>query len=290
MLPFSLPASITRQTTGGLQLWTDFTYRDGYRIQQHALSERWRLIDADHCLVTSGDQLTCRSALDEVRPPEDWDQINAPFTVLIHGLMRSAYCMKTMQRFLMEKGAKYVTRYSYASTRASIIRHGLALASYVESLPRQSQLSFVGHSMGNIVLRAAIGHWNSSGDKYGVLPRMHRVVMLGPPNQGALIARRLSRTGVFGWINGPGGLELGEHWKRIEGKLAPPPCPFAILAGDLSTNWLRNPLLGPCSDLLVCVEEAKLKGSTEFVTMPIPHALLMTDSRALEYTAKFLLS
>lgn len=288
MIP--IPSAITRITAGGLQLWTDHIYRDGYRIQQHAISGRWRLLDQDHCRVVSGTREACQAELDRIKDSATWDQTDAPIILLIHGLMRTANCMSPLKQHLMAKGATHVTRYSYASSRASIMSHAAALVSYVESLPPSSQLSFVGHSMGNIVLRAAVGQWNREGDPRGVLARMHRVVMLGPPNQGALIARRLAYTGIFGWINGPGGMELGVRWHEIESKLATPPCPFAILAGDLSSTWIHNPLVGPASDLLVRIEETKLEGQTGFVTLPIPHSTLMCHPRAMEYISNFLLT
>jgi hypothetical protein len=290
MFPFPMPQPFTRMTTGGLQFWTDFVYREGFRIQQHAISERWRLLDLMHNRIVSGTRAECQLQMDALCSVEDWKQIDAPFTVLLHGLMRTANCMSPLKQYLMHHGAQHVTRYSYASSRASILTHAAALIEYIESLPPKSQLSFVGHSMGNIVLRAAIGHWNRNGDPVGVLSRMHRVVMLGPPNQGAVIAKRLAPTGVFGWINGPGGLELGVRWHELERQLGTPPCPFAILAGDLSSLWVHNPLVGPASDLLVRVDETKLAGCREFITLPIPHSTLMSDPRAMEAIRNFLMT
>jgi len=145
--------------------------------------------------------------------------------------------------------------------------------------------------MGNIVLRAAIGklrHAVDGGSSDTSFSRFHRVVMLGPPNQGAMIARRLAKTGLFGLISGSGAMELGPHWPEVTHMLATPPCPFAILAGDRSAGLLQNPLVDGPSDYYVRVEEARLEGALEFETMPLPHATLMTDRRALEFVTRFL--
>ena len=32
-------------TFGGLQVWTDHSYRQGYRIQHNAVTDNWRLLD-----------------------------------------------------------------------------------------------------------------------------------------------------------------------------------------------------------------------------------------------------
>ena len=283
-----VPNSITNFTTGGLQLWTDHVYRDGFRIQQHSLTDHWRLLDATNRRLVSGNRNACQSALDRLAPNDVWNQIEDPFVILLHGLLRTAYCMSKLQRWLIASNFKRVVRFSYASSRASIVDHAESLVEYVESLPTKSKLSFVGHSMGNIVLRAAIGSWNHTADGNSVLARMHRVVMLGPPNQGAAIARRLAPTGVFGLINGPGGMELGPRWEDIKDKLGIPPCPFAIIAGDRSGHLIQNPLVNGASDFFVSVEEARLEGATEVITMPLPHTTLMTNKRALQYVTNFL--
>ncbi len=280
--------SIINLTAGGLQLWTDHVYRDGYRIQQHSLTDGWRLLDSTHHRIKSGTRQECILALDQLAPRAAWSQVNEPFVVLLHGLLRTAYCMRKLQSWLTSTGFKQVLRYSYASSRTSILEHGDALVEYIESLPPHSKLSFVGHSMGNIVLRAAIGKCNRTPGGQAVLNRFHRVVMLGPPNQGAMFAKRLSAIGIFALINGPGGMELGPRWDQIKGKLGTPPCPFAILAGDRTGRRIQNPFVEGASDFFVRVEEAKLAGAAEVKTLPVPHTTLMTDRRALEYVSSFL--
>lgn len=285
------PLSLANQTLGGLQLWTDHVYRDGYRIQQHAITHHWRLIDARNRRLAFGDQNECDALLEQLSPRAAWNELDEPFVVLLHGLMRTSHCMVTLQRWLLHSGFPRVIRFAYASTRASIIDHGLALANYIRSLPCNCQLSFVGHSMGNIVLRAAIRRLEQAeGSCPGNQPlsRFHRVVMLGPPNHGAIIARRLAKTGVFGLITGRGAMELGPQWSEIADLLATPQCPFAVLAGDRSSGMLQNPLVDGPSDYFVGVEEARLEGAREFATMPVPHATLMTDQRALEFVTRFL--
>jgi pimeloyl-ACP methyl ester carboxylesterase len=282
-------SSLTRLTTGGLQFWTDHLYRDGYRIQQNALSDEWRLLTPTNHRVVSGKREDCVAELNTLSSIDAWNQIEAPFVVLLHGLLRTSNCMRKMQHALNDAGFKHVVRYSYASTRASILDHGAALKEYVESLPSRSKLSFIGHSMGNIVLRAAIGYWSKEQGGNAVLSRMHRVVMLGPPNQGATIARWLAPTGIFGMINGPGGMELGPRWSEIKEHLGVPPCPFAILAGDRTGQLLNNPLLGEASDLLVTVDEAKLDGAADLKIVSLPHTTLMTDKDAIQYATDFIL-
>ncbi len=115
---------------------------------------------------------------------------------------------------------------SYASTRDTIEHHAWALRELVDNLPGKPRVAFVGHSLGNIVVRRALGLWQED-DLQGVLPRIERVVMLGPPNQGSALARQLSGLGVFEVITGASGQELGRVWKISNRNWQRPPAPSA---------------------------------------------------------------
>jgi len=142
--------------------------------------------------------------------------------------------------------------------------------------------------MGNIVVRHLIGDLQRHGDPQSVLDRSRAMVMIGPPNQGAAIARRLSSLGIFGVVTGPGGLELGSEWDALEARLAVPPFPFAIIAGDRSESPLQNPLVEPQGDFIVSVNEAKLDGAEQFMTVEGLHSFLMRDKKVIRFTTEFL--
>lgn len=282
----SPPVNLIYKTGGGTQLWTDHLHRGGYRIQQNALTGHWRLLNASNVRVGWGTRAHCESLLDKACPsvePESPRHV----VVLLHGLMRTRGSMKPLEFKLRDDPNVDVIRFSYASTRASIADHAQALRDVLEDMPETSTFSFVGHSMGNIVVRHLLGDLQKS-DPSGLLARCHCMVMLGPPNQGALIAKRLARTGVFGLVTGKGAIELGPKWQELEPRLATPPFPFAIIAGDMSHNPIRNPLVDGNSDLIVSVEEAKLEGAEWFKTVPVVHSVLMNDATVQELIRDFL--
>ena len=144
--------------------------------------------------------------------------------------------------------------------------------------------------MGNIVVRHLVSDLGRDGDPQGLLSRCRSMVMLGPPNQGAAIARRLAPSGLYGIVTGKGGMELGPKWDEFVQHLATPPFPFAIIAGDVSMNTLRNPLVEGSSDFVVSVEEAKLKGAESFETVPVLHSFLMNDEKVQKTTIEFIRS
>lgn len=272
-------------TLGGKQLWTDHCWRQGWRIQQYALTGHWRLLDGDNVRHAWGNRAACEQALTQLEVANDIPGNHV--VILLHGLMRSTSSMSGLQTYLSSTLDQPVFSFEYASTRNAISEHAAALREVVAGLPDEVRVSFVGHSMGNIVVRHALGDWQREGDQE-TLARIENVIMLGPPNRGASIARQLSRTRVFGWVTGQGGLELGPNWEQFEDRLAIPSCPFGIVAGRLPETNFQNPLIEGASDFVVSVEETHLDGATDFLEVPRLHSFLMDDPQVQIAVASFL--
>jgi len=94
--------------------------------------------------------------------------------------------------------------------------------------------------------------------------------------------------GLFETITGNSGMQLGPSWQSLSNGLGTPPCPFAIVAGDISKSPLQNPLLSGPSDGVVTIEEAALEGMAEIVAVPVVHSFLMSDPSVVRATVSFL--
>ncbi len=280
----SLP-NFKMPTLGGVQFWTDRHWRCGWRIQQNAVTGHYRLLDPDNMRHAWGNRIACEEALEKLHPGIQFEQKR--IVILLHGLGRSSGSMNGIASALRENSEYASGVFEYASTRASIAEHAAALREVIAGIPDNKQISFVGHSMGNIVVRHAVGDWQRAGDT-ATLSRIDSMVMLGPPNQGASIARQLAKTGLFGVITGKGGMELGPEWDELEKRLAIPPFPFAIVAGKLSDYSIPNPLVDGQGDFVVSVDEAKLDGASGFAEVPRMHSFLMDDPKVQELTLEFL--
>lgn len=281
---FDLP-NLRTPTLGGKQFWTDHLWRQGWRVQQNAFTGSWRLLDPRNVRHAWGSRAACMEALKQLVPENTLPTQHA--VILLHGLMRSASSMNALSESLAKEPEFSVVAFEYASTRSSIGEHAQALRNVLDGLPPQVQLSFVGHSMGNIVVRHLIGDLIRANDT-AMLNRIRHVVMLGPPNQGASIAKQLSKTGVFGWVTGQGGMELGPGWESFEARLATPHCPFGIVAGRLPDMGLVNPLVEGEGDFVVSVEETKLAGAADFLEVPRLHSFLMDDPAVQAAVVQFL--
>jgi pimeloyl-ACP methyl ester carboxylesterase len=115
--------------------------------------------------------------------------------VLVHGMGRSTLSMRPLARALEGEGYD-VLRFGYSSLCCSIPELGAKLERAVRERMTDDVVAvhFVGHSLGNILVR-----WVLTRDT--LPPRVGRVVMLAPPNQGSSAADRYA--GVAGWLLKP---------------------------------------------------------------------------------------
>lgn len=284
-------------TLGGKQFWTDHRWWHGYRLQYNHTLDHWRVIDPSAIRKGWGSKEAMLEVFEEIKSKPSSETQKEPKTVylLLHGLMRTASSMKPVEEEILKRlgdessESIAIIRFQYASTRASITSHAEAFRELVENLPGKPRIKIAGHSLGNIVTRLAIAQWREQGDPQGVLGRMDRIVMMGPPNQGSSFAKRLSQLGLFEMITGKSGMQLGPDWEGLSNTLGIPPCPFMVIAGDLTGTSIQNPLLAGPNDAVVTVQEAKLEGMTEFQSFPVLHSFLMQDARCVEAAVEFML-
>jgi len=271
------------RTAGGKQFWTDHCWRDGWRIQQNAVTGHWRLLDPANVRRAWGSRVACERVLNRQHVGDQSAGLH--HVILVHGLFRSAASMRRLGTALEHPETRRIVLFEYASTRGSIATHAAALREVVEGLSATAAISFVGHSMGNIVVRHALGDWERDGNQQ-LLERVKTVVMIGPPNQGAAIARQLAKLPAYGLVAGQGGLELGPQWPQLEANLAIPNCPFGIIAGRLP-DGVVNPLVGEAGDFVVSVDETRLPGG-ELLEYNQVHSLLMDDPAVQQAVATFI--
>jgi hypothetical protein len=119
-------------------------------------------------------------------------------------------------------------------------------------------------------------------------PRIRRMVMLGPPNNGAQIAEVLLANGLGAMVAGKSGQQLAKQWQDLNGRLAIPQFEFAIIAGGRGQERGYNPLLKGDNDAVVSVESARLQGATDFAVLPVIHSTMMDNATVKDYTLRFI--
>ena len=182
----------------------------------------------------------------------------------------------------------------------------------IDNLEGIEELNFVGHSMGNLVIRHYLGDLqrqeagkkqdsfgSPKGDspifidtKIGTVPKkgpaFKRFVMLAPPNHEAQMATAFGDNFFYKTLSGQSGQQLGRQWAELERMLATPDFEFAVIAGGKNNDKGYNPWLSGDNDGTISVDSAKLAGAHSFIVLPVLHTFIMNDAKVQEMTLEFL--
>ena len=285
---WSLVDGVPMPTMGGIQFWGDELCFHGWRIQRNVLTGHCRLLDGNNLRYAWGTYEHCRAKLDEIRTARSLPPMQGKAVIVLHGLADTRLSMALLCRHLERKGGYTVFSVAYPSTRQSIGDHARALAKIIRNLDGIEEISFVGHSMGNIVVRHYLADHTDAATGRRPDRRIRRFVMLGPPNHGSSLAVRFGDDKLFTTVLGKPGEELGRQWTWLESDLAVPQCEFGIIAGGLGNEKGFNPLVPGDDDGVVAVATTRLPGAADFVMVPVLHPLLPADSRVMDYALRFL--
>lgn len=191
---------------------------------------------------------------------------SSELVVLVHGLARTPRSLGSMARAL-ERGGYSTRRFGYPSLRAGIDHHAHALAAELAQLraaARWRRIHLVGHSLGNLVVRAAVGERPPGA--------IGRIVMLVPPNRGSQVARWLAP-----WIGGAIPV-LGELSDAPHSKARRLPIPRGVAVG----------VIAAALDHVVRESSTHLPGEADHVRLMTTHSTILASRRAQALVLAFL--
>lgn len=265
-------------TLGGRQFWGDIHYCRGWRIQHHVLTGHYRLLDPDDVRQAWGTEAACRNKLRRVCKRTGLTPDTGKVVVVVHGIIRSSKSF-TRMRVALERDGYTVIGFDYPSTRVTILESADYLRRVMESLTDVSEINFVVHSMGGLLVRTYL--------QSGTDPRIRRMVMLGVPNRGANMANVVQNNPLFKLLFGPAGQQLIKDPEGFISGLPTPSFEFAIVAGARGTDDGWNPLIEGDDDGTVEVENTRLPGATDFMTVCGLHSFLMDREDVIDATCRF---
>jgi pimeloyl-ACP methyl ester carboxylesterase len=200
--------------------------------------------------------------------------------------------MDAVGEYLEKQGGYTWINFSYASSRRPLDDHAEALARVINGLEGIDEINFVGHSLGNLVVRRYLGEAAQLNPRWTVDPRIKRMVMLGPPNNGAqiagVVAELLQDNDLARFVAGPSAWQLAREWDQTKKLLGTPAFEFGVIAGGFGDTSGLNPLINGDDDLIVRVEETRLPGAADFRVVNSRHGWLVYDPAVLQQTLCFL--
>ena len=193
--------------------------------------------------------------------------------------------MRPLQRAL-EARDYVVLNCGYRSRSGDISTLAADVADHVSRWEPGVRLDFVTHSLGGILLRAAVAYG------YLLRERVRRVVMLGPPNAGSEVVDAfrslpfLAR--VYAAVTGPVGAQLGTTAIGLPGQLPPVDFEMGVIAGNRSFNPIFSAILGAENDGKVRVDRTRVEGMREHLVVPVWHPLLVSSPAVIHHVIHFL--
>jgi len=266
-------------TLGGRQFWGDVHYQHGWRIQHHVLTGHYRLLDPHDVRHAWGTEAACRCEFQRVRTELNLPHDSGKVVILVHGIIRSSKSFSRMRDELEQSGFT-VIGFDYPSTQVTIHESAEYLRRVVKSLEHVTEINFVVHSMGGLLVRTYL--------KQDPDPRIRRMVMLGVPNHGANMANVVQNNPLFKLLFGPAGQQLIEDPEGFIAGLPTPQFDFAVIAGARGTEDGWNPLIDGDDDGTVEVENTRLPGAADFMTVNGMHSFLMDREDVIDAACRFL--
>lgn len=194
--------------------------------------------------------------------------------VLVHGVLLSGWSMRLIARRLRRRGYQTAI-FSYPSRHRGLDENARALAHFIDGLNADT-LHLVGHSLGGLVILRALENANDFPDG--------RVVLLGSPVKGSVIAKRLGRYAMGRWLLGKS-LEsalLGGIEPQVER-------PTGLIVGQrpFGIGLLLGGFPGS-HDGTVMVGETVMEKAADTLCVQETHTSLLFSAAVAQWIAEFL--
>lgn len=196
--------------------------------------------------------------------------------VLVHGLWSNGIDLWRIRGCLKRAGYEcHVFNYHVWGRPPAKIAQ--ALNRFVQRIDAPA-VHFVGHSFGGVVILHLFDQFS--------IKKNGRIVLMATPVNGSAVGRRLARRPIANWILGRSSERgLGGDVPEWKGEQD-----IGVIAGTV--QWGMGMIMGGQKELphdgTVALSEARLKGATDFIALPVSHSGMLMSSLAAEQVVAFL--
>ncbi len=200
--------------------------------------------------------------------------VESASVLFVHGLWMTGAEGLLLRQRLGAYGLS-VTTFRYGTTFDRLADVIVRLAQAIRE--QGPGVRLLGHSLGGLMLLRCLADHPTL--------EIGPVVLMGCPVNGSLAAQGLARIPGAGWLLGEAAAELlhedARHWRRHS--------PLGVIAGDVGIGFaaLIADLPSP-HDGAISVEEARLRGASDYRTYQVNHMGLLTSASVARGVAGFL--
>jgi pimeloyl-ACP methyl ester carboxylesterase len=204
----------------------------------------------------------------------------AEIVIVLHGIMNKPFVMDEIARALREQGYE-VYNWGYPSREGLIDEHATRLRQFIDGLPKNRKINFVGYSQGAIIIRYMLTHH----------PVTHagRFVMIAPPNHGCEMAQDFYE---YAWFRGlykeKSIKQLFARQNEFLDQCGIPPVEFGIIAGGKGDGKGYFERIPGDDDGTVSVASARLDGAKDFIVLPHKHVSIIWHTDTIRQMLSFL--
>ena len=185
--------------------------------------------------------------------------------LFVHGMGRSPLSGGLMLWLLKRSGFR-VRVFGYSVSFDDFAGIRARLVERISQVAAQGDYVLVGHSLGGVLLRAALNDLPSGTRKASHL------FLLGSPVRPARLAQRLRNNLIYKTITRDCGRLLGSAERMAE--LGPVAVPTTVVVGVRGLPWPKDPFDGELNDGVVARSEVCADWAGEEVHVPVGHTFL----------------
>lgn len=204
---------------------------------------------------------------------------------VIHGILGNKSEYTRMRKVLHENNFETVF-FSYKSRKTTISEASKQLYELIKS-ENPDSFSLITHSLGGLIARGLLTY----AEQDSVFPKMKRIVMIAPPNQGTVAGNYMYKYSLFRWILGVNLRDVKNDEESLALRL---PVKFdaevGIIAGIRGKESGYNPFIDGDNDGEIRPEETKLGTENDFITVKANHISILRKEEAIRQTIQFLKS
>lgn len=194
--------------------------------------------------------------------------------LFVHGMGRTPLSGWFLLRKLKERGFSTYT-FGYSTTTHDFAQISDRLTARIAELARAGDYLLIGHSLGGLLLRAALASLPPD------TPLPLCVFLLGSPVRSARLARRLRHNLVFRAITRDCGQLLASD-ERKRG-IAPPPVPTTAIYGTRALRLTACAFGDEPNDGVVAISETSASWIDDEVHVPVVHSFLPASGLVAEH-------